>query len=331
MATAKKRILIVTHAPLGSTKGNRITAERWAGFLQQSGHGVDIRDGFDSSSSAANSVDVLIGMHAMHSHDAICKFRETYVDRQIILCLTGTDLHLCLAGHHGTLARQQTNNSIRRANNIVLLEPEGLRQLPPDARDKATVIYQSAVAVDEMQRGKQKSNYFEVCVIGHLRDEKAPFLTARASRYLPATSKIRIMHFGAALDQDMQRQAEREMQRSKRYTWLGALPYSETQMRLARSHAMVLTSKIEGAPSVISEAIVNGIPILATRIAATIGLLGSDYPGLFPVDDEKELSKLMMRLENEPAFEEQLRQAISQLAVKFLPETEHAILSNLLS
>jgi len=41
--------------------------------------------------------------------------------------------------------------------------------------------------------------------------------------------------------------------------------------------------------NVLSEAIVAGVPVLASRIAGNIGILGQRYPGLFRVGDAREL------------------------------------------
>ena len=326
MRTQTKRILIVTNAPERSTKGNRITAERWAEFLRRSGHQTQIGS---HPSDFGGEFDLLIALHATHSADAIASFQNTYPHRDVILCLTGTDIHLDLKGHRGAEAAQKASESIARSNRIIALEPECLRQLPAETRRKATVILQSAMPFKATATHHDHEN-LEICVIGHLRDEKDPFLAAQAALLLPTESRIQIIHLGAALNDQMRRQAEKAMQSCSRYRWIGGQSHVETQSRLAASQAMILSSKTEGAPSVVSEAIVNGIPILATRIPASIGLLGNDYPGLFTVGDAKELRQLMTRLENESSFGESLKNAIDKLAPKFAPEVERKALNDLI-
>jgi glycosyltransferase involved in cell wall biosynthesis len=53
---------------------------------------------------------------------------------------------------------------------------------------------------------------------------------------------------------------------------------------------------------VISEAIVAGTPVIASRIAGNVGLLGEDYPGYFEVGETAGLAALMMKAENDAAF-----------------------------
>ena len=311
------RILIVTHAPRDSTKGNRITAERWSRFLTGAGHEVSILDHVPSG-----TFDCLIALHATFASQWIQLFRTNNPTAKTIVCLTGTDLHLDLQGNRGEEAQTLARHAIDSCDQLVLLEPEGLKNLPEAVRTKSVVILQSAARLPENQRRSLSKISFELVLIGHLREEKDPFLAALAACRLPETSRIRILHLGAALSEDMNVQAKDAMKASVRYRWLGPLSHQETQIRLAASRAMLLTSRIEGAPSVISEAIVNRVPILATRIPATVGLLGKDYPGLFDIGDDKALCELMVRIESEPNFLTELSAAIEHLACKFSPDTE---------
>ncbi len=275
------RVLIVTPAPCGSTKGNRITAERWAGRLRALGHQVVIAD-----VQVSGPFDVLIALHATRSHDVIVTFQAESPGTPVVLCLTGTDLHLDLKGLRGDESKRLAEDSVERSTCLVLLEPEGIRHLPAASQAKARVIYQSAIPVS--QTVKRSDSAFQVCVLGHLRDEKDPFLGVRAAEQLPTESRIKIVHIGSALDNAMEAAAINLSKTSLRYQWVGERTYEEAQRILAASHLMLLSSKVEGAPSAISEAVVNEVPILATRIPATVGLLGSKYPGLFPVGDAGE-------------------------------------------
>ena len=60
-----------------------------------------------------------------------------------------------------------------------------------------------------------------------------------------------------------------------------------------------------------SEAVVNQVPVLATRIDATVGLLGPDYSGFFEVGNTRQLAALMRDIETNPVF---LKKLSTQLA-----------------
>ena len=143
---------------------------------------------------------------------------------------------------------------------------------------------------------------FDVCVIGHLRAEKDPFRAALAMRHLPADSSIRLLHVGRAMTPAMARRARAEMRRNARYRWLGERPGGATRALLARSRAMVLSSRLEGGANVVSEAVVSGVPVVASRIPGSVGLLGPDYPGYFPVGATRALAAVLRRMECAPAF-----------------------------
>ena len=62
--------------------------------------------------------------------------------------------------------------------------------------------------------------------------------------------------------------------------------------------------------------------MLATRIDGSVGLLGRDYPGYFPVGDTEALAKLLDRIERDPAFLKRLTRAIARRAPLFRPARE---------
>jgi glycosyltransferase involved in cell wall biosynthesis len=85
------------------------------------------------------------------------------------------------------------------------------------------------------------------------------------------------------------------MRSEPRYRWLGELDHAGAMRWLARSHAMVISSRMEGGAHVVSEAIAIGVPVIASAIAGNTGLLGKRYPALFPVGNDVALSRLLAR------------------------------------
>jgi glycosyltransferase involved in cell wall biosynthesis len=144
--------------------------------------------------------------------------------------------------------------------------------------------------------------------MGHLREVKDPFRTAGAARLLHPASRIRVLHLGAALSAEMEHQARAEEAGNPRYRWLGELPRRQALRRLARCRLLSLTSLSEGGANVVSEAIAVGVPVVSSRIAGSIGLLGEDYPGYFPVGDTRALADLLGRAETETTFLADLQQ-----------------------
>ena len=79
---------------------------------------------------------------------------------------------------------------------------------------------------------------------------------------------------------------------------------------------------MEGGANVISEAVVDGTPVIASRIPGSVGLLGDDYAGYFPVGDTESLMELLMRAESDATFYRLLRQQCASRARLFRPEEE---------
>ena len=312
------KIVITTPAAKGSTLGNRITAERYGKLFRELGHRAQIVSGRGNSFSDDSIAkhDLLVALHAKHSAAVVKRFAFVVPGKPIVVVMTGTDLHRDMP------KSRRTRDTLDRADCIVLLEPEGRKLLTNCRAQKSRVIFQSALPVANPPSPLKRC--FEVSLIGHLRPVKDPFLVAKATKFLPAESKIKIFHFGEALSKKMKKRALLETERNPRYQWLGGRKFSSTQRRLSRSRLTLVTSLQEGAPSVISEAVVNGVPILATRIMSSLGLLGHDYPGLFEIGAARELAKKMLMAETDGIFYDQLCKHGAARKRQFAPARELA-------
>jgi putative glycosyltransferase (TIGR04348 family) len=302
-------VLLICPASPGSRAGNRATALRWAAKLRALGHRVRIRAAYGNE-----PCDVLVALHARKSAPAVFASLENCPERPIIVALTGTDLYRDLPDS------AEAQRAMELAARLVVLQPLAIERIAEPQRVKARLIYQSAVSTPDPD--PPDPDYFDICVSGHLRDEKDPFRAALAARLLPPASRIRILHAGRAMTADFAEQARQEELRNPRYRWLGELARKEARRLLASCRALALTSKIEGGANVISEAIVDGVPVIASRIDGSVGLLGPDHPAFFPAGDTEALAGLILRLEQDPAFYEEEKMRCLELQPLFRPERE---------
>jgi putative glycosyltransferase (TIGR04348 family) len=305
------RILIVTPAPAGSQQGNRITAERWGRLLRSLGHRVLIDTCFDRQ-----DCDILIALHARRSARSVRSFRIARGAAPLVVALTGTDLYPRIEDSPSAM------EALELADRLITLHARGPDHVPASYRRKCRVIVQSAVPPARCPR--PLSSIFETCLIAHLRPVKDPFRAAAAVTRLPPESRMRIIHFGRALVPGANKRARREMARCPRYRWLGTAPHNATLRRLARSRLLLVTSKLEGGPNVISEAAVSGVPVIASDIPGCRGLLGDSYPGYFPPGDTHALASLLWRAESDPAFYDRLQRLVLRRQPMFAPQREAA-------
>lgn len=313
------RIGIVTPAPAGSTYGNRITALRWSRILKALGHRVTIATQYEGE-----PCDLLVALHARRSHSSIQRFHNAHPASAVIVALTGTDLYRDLRKNH------LTARSLDIAARIVALQPRALDELKPKWREKTRVIYQS---VEPVSRNSPvyKNGTFDVCVVGHLRAVKDPFRAAMAARLLPPSSRVRVLQIGQAMTAAMDKRARAEVERNDRYHWLGEQSRSRTLGILAQSDLCVISSQLEGGANVMSEAVVSAVPVLASRVAGNVGILGADYPGLFSVGDSQELAGLLRRAESDEKFLAQLKTRVRKLTALFSPAHEEKAWSDLIN
>lgn len=311
------KITLITPSAGRSRTGNRNTAYRWAAFLRQLGHRVKVQTEWDGASA-----DLMLALHARRSHDSIRRFAETRPQYPLVLALTGTDLYRDIRND------ASAQLSMQLATRMIVLQEQGLRELTPQMREKTRVIYQSATAVRAQPKIKTR---FQVCVIGHLREEKDPFRCAQALQHLPASSKIHVIQLGRALSAGMAGEAQLLMQADPRYRWQGEMPHWQALKKLARSHIMVISSRMEGGANVICEALAAGVPVIASDIPGNIGMLGEDYAGYYRCGDEHALARLLWRAESDAVFYALLQTQCGVRRPLFAPEQERAGLARLLA
>ncbi|MGH3979089.1 MAG: selenoneine biosynthesis selenosugar synthase SenB [Pseudonocardiaceae bacterium] len=279
------KIAVVTPTPVDSPHGNGVTARRWATILDGLGHRVSLSRTYDGGAH-----DVLIALHARKSAGAVRAFRAQRPGAPVVVALTGTDLYPDLAT--GGVEEEV----LAAATRLVVLQPEALAQLPAPLAARTTVIVQS---VPPIPPRPARADCFEVALLAHLRPVKDPLRLAAAARLLPADSRIRITHLGAALDNALADRAAAESASNPRYTWLGPRAREEALQVLARSRLLALTSVHEGGANVVSEALAAGVPIVSSAIPGSSGLLGRDYPGYFPAGDTEALASLLDAAEHD--------------------------------
>ena len=303
------RVHLITPAPSRARGGNWTTAARWAHILRGLGHRVRVTRDYHGEPA-----DLMVALHAWRSADSIARFANEHPSRPLVVALTGTDAYRFIHSHPVPTLR-----SMQLAHVLVGLHDLIDEVVPPEYRGKLRVIHQSAPP-GLPRRPARRS--FRVCVAGHLREEKDPLRPAYAVRDLPPSSRLQVDHFGGAHTVDWAEEARAEMAVNPRYRWYEEVPHHRLRQAFARAQFLVLPSRMEGGANVIGEAIMADLPVIASRIHGSVGLLGEGYPGLYPVGDTEALRNLLLAVEAEPDLRELLRESCRGLKPLFEAERE---------
>jgi putative glycosyltransferase (TIGR04348 family) len=307
--SSKPIVGILNPTPPRVRGGNRTTALRWARLFRSLGMKVFLEERW-----SGRPCDLLVALNAWKSGDSIGRFRTERPDTPLVVAITGTDLFTDAPEAAALTA------ALDSATRLVVLIDLARDALAARHRAKTVVIHQSVRPLEEIPA--PRSDFFEVVTVANLRPVKDPLLVARAARLLPATSRIQVRLIGGTLDPRLRREVEEEVASNPRLRWRGEQTRLETLRRVASARALVSPSRAEGGAGVVSEGLAHGVPILATAIPGSVGMLSEDHPGLFPVGDAPALAALLHRLETDRLFGEELARRSRDLAWITEPDLE---------
>jgi putative glycosyltransferase (TIGR04348 family) len=311
----KPCLTIISPSLADANTGNWRTAARWADFLARDWQ-VEIRtdwqpaDGYGDD--AGRLPDAMIALHARRSAGAIARFHA--LGRPLALVLTGTDLYRDIRDD------ADAQRSLELADALVCLQERGPDELPQAVRDKTRVIYQSARTLAPAEPARRS---FDLLLVGHLRPEKDPLTAVQAMAMLDEP-RLRLLQVGGLHDPVLRGPVEAAAAADRRIRLLGPLPHPRTRQLIRRGRVLLLPSRMEGGANVLIEAVSCGVPVLGSRIPGSVGMLGDDYPGWFPVGDAAALADLIRRCVASPDFLESLQAHCRARAARFAPAIERS-------
>jgi putative glycosyltransferase (TIGR04348 family) len=274
-------VAIVSPALADANNGNWRTARRWQRLLSPAFDARVVRRWPDAH---ARGDTLMLALHARRSADSIENWARAHPGRGLAVVLTGTDLYQDI---ETDLPAQR---SLGLGQRLVVLQELGGQALPPQYRDKVRVVYQSTSSRAERPKSARA---LRAVMVGHLRPVKSPQTLFEAARLLRSREDIRIDHIGDGGDATLAALALATARDCPGYRWLGALPHAKARQHIQRAHVLVHTSVLEGGAHVIMEAVRSGTPVLASRVAGNVGMLGAGYDGYFPSGDAAALAALL--------------------------------------
>jgi putative glycosyltransferase (TIGR04348 family) len=322
---SKPRLAIITPALLEANNGNWQTASRWASMLGDD-YTVELAKSCKELNQPLPSYCAMIALHARRSATSIAAFAATCPHSPLWVVLTGTDLYRDIA------TDAQAQASLQHASFLVVLQEQGVFDLPQDVRHKAHVVFQSAARIPR-QMPLLSEKHLKIAVVGHLRAEKSPETTLAVARLLAQKGfASRIQHVGSLLDHTYENDVlTLQNDVPQHYQWLGGLSHADSLAVIASSDVLLHPSAMEGGALAIIEAIQCGTPVIASRVAGHVGLLGADYAGLFDWGDAQGAATLLQRYAADADFQAQLLAQCAKRSALFDPATERQTLLKLLT
>jgi putative glycosyltransferase (TIGR04348 family) len=314
-------IHLITPALAQANNGNWQTAYRWTKFLADRFEVITAKQ-WEPNQHATRSPEMLIALHARRSAASIAAFAKT--GRPIVVVLTGTDLYRDIHSD------PEAQRSLELADRLVVLHEQGIQDLPVQYRSKTRVIFQSARRLkpfgDALSRSKKK--FFDLALVGHVRAEKDPMTALRAIqclRVLPRSGSAkptRLLHIGSDKDEALGHSFRQLASSLPEVTLKGNLSHAKTRQIIKRCDALILPSIMEGGANVLIEAARSGVPVIASRISGSVGMLGQDYLGYFEVGNDNELARLIVKCRDEPKFLKKLQMQCEKRSKLFDPMLE---------
>jgi glycosyltransferase involved in cell wall biosynthesis len=135
--------------------------------------------------------------------------------------------------------------------------------------------------------------------VGRLSQEKGPDVLVRSIPLL-SSATWQVSFIGGGPEQRAAQRLADELGLANRIRWHGQIPGA------ARCYAafdcLVLSSRTEGTPIVLLEAMARGVPVVATRVGGVPDVMGEDEGWLIPPENPQALANAIGQVITQPAI-----------------------------
>ncbi len=303
-------VLIHSPYPLHTSQGNSVTAMRLERILKEGG----LRVAMEAERYQGAGAKCMVALNARRSAQAVKDFKADCPESQVVLVLTGTDMN------HPEMNEvdSPTRRTISVADALVTLHDAAFSALPADLQKKAVVIYPSVSLPEGLSHEGGGEGGFLVVMVGNLRKEKNLGLALDAWK---SVRGVELVIYGDADEATAEQISDAEEETDGIY-WAGKVSHEVVLREMSRADLLLNTSTQEGGANAICEAVVMGLPVLASEIQGNIGMLGRDYAGFFPVGDAKVLAQRVMECAEGEDLYRTLKTQVAERAGLFSYETE---------
>ncbi|MBI4613207.1 MAG: glycosyltransferase family 4 protein, partial [Planctomycetes bacterium] len=191
--------------------------------------------------------------------------------------------------------------------------PEGIPGVGAFRRDVATSVWASEIADPRFRSWPASPGKLALVYVGRLSREKGPdvLIEALADRELAlAAARVSLALSLTVIGVGPMEEELRSRARGLPVTWRGRLPRDELGEALARMDLFVLPSRADASPKVVVEAMLAGLPVVASSAGGVPRLLGGGERGLLvEPGDPSALARGIARLVEDGSLRGRLAQA----------------------
>jgi glycosyltransferase involved in cell wall biosynthesis len=245
-------------------------------------HVVEIREGgrrYDRQAGAIARAALETGANVIHTHGFLADVMGNWAGKKTGLPVVSTLHGFTVAGRRAFLYDFPVRWAHRHAAAVIAVSPPIVEKLqrrgvePRRIRLIPNALYKNDALLDRVA-ARKKLNVepagFRVGWVGRLSAEKGPDVFIDAVGAVgPSDIKVSIIGDGREHAALVERAARAGV--AARIQWHGLVPFAERVLRAF--DVLVLSSRTEGTPMVLLEAMAAGVPIIATTVGGVPHML----------------------------------------------------------
>jgi L-malate glycosyltransferase len=322
------RVALISPYSHGPIRGNIVTVQRIAHFLDQAGVATVTLavDTFSISEMQERlsefKPDVIHGFHA-HYCGVISRRLAENMHIPYVITITGSDLHDTLMRNH-----PDTVSAIEAAQAIVCFhtsDADRLAEFFPGLRGKVAVVPQGVETLPIIEGDNSGFNResFVLLLPAALRPVKRVELPIKwLSQLALSDQTLQLVIAGGVIDNDYAASIRTMLSSAPFATWLGEVPHERMGDLYERADLVLNCSQSESMPNGLMEAMAIGRPVLAANIPGNRSLVKNGKNGWL-YDGKEDFRRLVLKLMEDTFLREETgRRAKEYIKTNFSPQLE---------
>lgn len=232
----------------------------------------------------------------IHANWAICGAMAGIVGRlrrkPVITTLRGSDV---ARAEHSWLDRHILSFAVRTSDTVICVSEAMAERARMQFPHRASDIHACLNGVDEtfflIARIPSNGNTLRVLAVGNLIRLKGFDVLIEAVARAHCREQLRVSIVGDGTEEQALIALAAARGVSECFEFPGRLPVSDMPERFAKADVFVLSSRSEGRPNVVVEALASGLPVISTDLEGVQGMvMDGDTGWLVAVDDADQLA-----------------------------------------